>query len=284
MGPVASPCRTLQYAHDNTSDGGEIDVLDAAGYGTIQISKTISIINDGVGTAGVLTTPGQDGIKINTVPTAAVVLRGLTVDGGGVGQNGIVFYAGGSLTISNCVVQNFAGNSNGAGNGILLWPNSGSQIVTITNTTVSDNQYIGLSYLPGGSAGGTLTVDRVTATRNGIVGIAVYTLGSSGISIGSMSNSLASNSITGIQVIGGNFVLDNVLAFQNSGKGILATGDGNHSTTLTLGRSSAGNNGANISTHGDDLTTDNNTTLLSYGDNHIKFFTVGGAKAAVPLF
>ena len=38
-GPVASPCRTLQYAHDQTSPGGEIDVLDPAGYGSLIIES-----------------------------------------------------------------------------------------------------------------------------------------------------------------------------------------------------------------------------------------------------
>src|SRR5579883_1249856 len=53
-GAPTSPCRTLQYVHDNIiADGGEIDVLDPAGYGPIAITKGISIVNDGVGTAGV---------------------------------------------------------------------------------------------------------------------------------------------------------------------------------------------------------------------------------------
>jgi hypothetical protein len=53
-GSIASPCRTLQYVHDNIiAAGGEIDILDPAGYGTITITKALSIINDGAGTAGV---------------------------------------------------------------------------------------------------------------------------------------------------------------------------------------------------------------------------------------
>ncbi|MCG4712409.1 hypothetical protein L0P28_16900, partial [Dorea formicigenerans] len=51
-GPLATPCRTMQYAHDNTAAGGEIDVKHAAGYGTLTITKSITILNEGVGTAG----------------------------------------------------------------------------------------------------------------------------------------------------------------------------------------------------------------------------------------
>jgi hypothetical protein len=34
-----SPCRTFQHAHDVVAAGGEIDVLDPAGYGTVTIAK-----------------------------------------------------------------------------------------------------------------------------------------------------------------------------------------------------------------------------------------------------
>src|SRR5471030_2519696 len=51
-GAPTSPCRSLQYAHDQAVNaGGEIDILDPAGYGALSITKGISIVNDGVGTA-----------------------------------------------------------------------------------------------------------------------------------------------------------------------------------------------------------------------------------------
>src|SRR5271155_4981612 len=64
-GAPVTPCRTLQYTHDNVvAAGGEIDILDPAGYGTINITKSISIVNDGVGTAGVQANTGN-AITIN---------------------------------------------------------------------------------------------------------------------------------------------------------------------------------------------------------------------------
>src|SRR5262245_62930525 len=53
-----APCRTLQKAHDSTNPGGEVNMLDPAGYGTVVISKAISIVNDGVGSAGILVPNG----------------------------------------------------------------------------------------------------------------------------------------------------------------------------------------------------------------------------------
>src|SRR5207302_3494871 len=43
-----TPCRTFQSAHDKTFANGEITVLDPGGYGAVTITKTISIVNDGV--------------------------------------------------------------------------------------------------------------------------------------------------------------------------------------------------------------------------------------------
>jgi len=40
-------------------------VLDPAGYGAITITKALSIVNDGVGTAGVQQTQGTDAITVN---------------------------------------------------------------------------------------------------------------------------------------------------------------------------------------------------------------------------
>jgi hypothetical protein len=104
----ASPCRSFQHAHDVAPAHGEIDVLDPAGYGAVTITKSISI--QGHGFSGISIASGATGITINAGPSDAVTLNGLIIDGGGVGANGIVFNSGSSVTIANCVVQNFIGN------------------------------------------------------------------------------------------------------------------------------------------------------------------------------
>lgn len=65
----ATPCRTFQAAHDKTLPNGEITVLDPGGYGAVMITKTISIINDGVGEAGMLISGGAAGVTINASST-----------------------------------------------------------------------------------------------------------------------------------------------------------------------------------------------------------------------
>jgi len=74
LSTAARSCRTLAVALTATNAGGEIDVLDPAGYDSLTITKAISIVNDGVGTAGVIV-PSGVGITINAGTSDAVSLR-----------------------------------------------------------------------------------------------------------------------------------------------------------------------------------------------------------------
>src|SRR5260370_27751620 len=124
------PCRSFAYAITQTDPGGEIDVLDSAGYGTLTIDRAISIVNDG-SLAKVAVGSGATGIIISAGPGDAIHLRGLTIEGGGVGAIGIQFNAGASLDIVNCVVRHFATD------GIFLAPTTLSTF-SLTNRFVAD--------------------------------------------------------------------------------------------------------------------------------------------------
>jgi hypothetical protein len=111
---LAAPCRSFAQALTQTNASGEITVLDSAGYGTLTINKSITITNPGGVEAGITTTAGQTAITINTSPTIVVTLRGLTLEGGGVGQNGISSGGGGTLNIIGCVIKDFVNVGIGA--------------------------------------------------------------------------------------------------------------------------------------------------------------------------
>lgn len=223
-GPIASPCRTLQYAHDQTSAGGEIDVLDPAGYGALVITKAINVINEG-GVAGVLAGAGGTALTINAGANDKVVLRGLTVEGANVASYGIVFNSGGGLLISNCFVQGFVATSGqpDTGSGIYIKHTSGTPVITVSNTIATNNEYIGMRYVPGGSGGGQFNVIGSQAIGNGY-GITFNAAFSTNAAIkGSVTNSAAiGNQFYGIQIRG------------------KTTADG--ITVALLGTSSVGNN------------------------------------------
>jgi Periplasmic copper-binding protein (NosD) len=106
-GAPTNACRTLQYTFDNiVSAGGEIDILDPAGYGTIGITHAISIVNDGVGTAGVQAASGV-AITISAGANDAIRLKGLNIEGLGTGFEGIQLNAGASLTVEDCTIKDF---------------------------------------------------------------------------------------------------------------------------------------------------------------------------------
>src|SRR3984893_8976320 len=65
-----APCKTFAGAISKTAVGGEIDTLDSGGFGTLTISKSITIDGTG-GLAGILAA-STTGFTINiTAPTDA---------------------------------------------------------------------------------------------------------------------------------------------------------------------------------------------------------------------
>jgi hypothetical protein len=113
-----APCKTFAGAISKTAEGGEIDALDPAGYGTLTIVKSITIDGGtGSGWASVLnsSTTGFN-VNVTTNPsTSVVILRNITINGaskcvtaGCQGLKGIRWTAGNALHVENCVIENQA--------------------------------------------------------------------------------------------------------------------------------------------------------------------------------
>ena len=254
--PVTTPCRTFAYALTQTAPSGEIIVLSSAGYGAVTINQAVSIINTS-NFAGVTVASG-DGITINAGVNDSVTLRGLTIDGGGTGRNGIVFNSGGKLTIDQCNALNFVITSGLSGVGISIQLTSGNHNIVITNTTASNNGNAGVYFVPpsGSTATTEIVIDRVTANNNINYGIAIDNSNSSGAAMASTSNSIASGNSTGYYLNHATDSLDSSYAAGNA-FGIFMDGG-----TLALGRSVLMNN----SQYGLDI---NGGTVNSYKDNRI---------------
>src|SRR5216683_1097643 len=89
---ITQPCATFAHAYSLTAASGIVAALDPGKYGPLTITGAITI------TAG-----GSDN----------VALIGLEIDGAGAGYNGIVLNSAGSLTVTNCTLQNFAYDGSG---------------------------------------------------------------------------------------------------------------------------------------------------------------------------
>ncbi len=159
-----APCKTFAGAISKTAANGEINAIDPAGFGAVTITKSITI--NCVGTTGTILASGTNGIIINI--TAAedrktVRIRGLDINGGGTGINGIRILSAAKVFIEDTLIDGFVQN------GISVESASPSQIV-VSNTAIR-NTNIGISLHPGsGAASTSLTVEnsRIAGNQTGL--------------------------------------------------------------------------------------------------------------------
>jgi len=156
---LVNPCRSFSGAHSAVDAGGEIVALDAAGYGSVTITKSVTITANPGYFAGIAVSTG-DAVTIAT-PGVNVILRNLSINSVG-GTNGVVMTAGSQLSIENCVFSNFSAIS---GRAISVQTEARVRVV---DTLVRENWH-GL-YLTGGAKA---TVARSTFLGNLDAGIYV---------------------------------------------------------------------------------------------------------------
>jgi hypothetical protein len=252
-----SPCKTFQHAHDVVLAGGEISVLDTGGYGTLIINKAISIVAIGV-EASIATSSGQTAITINAGSTDKIFLRGLTLDGQGVGSGAIFFNSGGSLTVEDCIMRNYNGD------GITFLPNTTATLV-VSNSYFNDGNAAGIDIDSGGGGRITASIDRSTFSGNnygvyvqGVIGtlpvdVAVTdSVASNQFSAGFFAQSSANHSVI-------NLSLTRVLA-EGNGVGFQANGT---NAILWLTQSTL----TGSKSHGFEI--DPGGVIKTYGDNSL---------------
>jgi hypothetical protein len=159
-----SPCKTFQQAVNVVDPGGEVTAIDSAGFGPISIGKSVTITSPPGVEAGIVPNPpSADAIDIiNASSTDTIVLRGLTLQGGGSGDIGIFAISGANIEIVDCAIRGFV-------NGINI-ATANAMTIAIYNTVVADSG-TGV-FLK--TSGGTLraALDGVRVNNNG-TGISV---------------------------------------------------------------------------------------------------------------
>lgn len=105
-----APCKTFAGAISKTAAGGEIDALDPGGFGTVTITKAITI-DGGAGQVASVLASGTNGINVNAGVNDVVILRHLTINGisgtGAGGLNGVRYSSGAALHIQDCYIFGF---------------------------------------------------------------------------------------------------------------------------------------------------------------------------------
>jgi len=251
----AQPCRTFQHAHDAVAAGGEIDVLDPAGYGALTITKSVSI--QGYGFAGISAPNLGNGIFVSATAADDVSLNGVLIQGNGsIGQSGIFFLAARSLLVENCVAQNvgFAG--------IRVESNaSTAQTLAVSSSSFANNGY-GIYVSPNSSGAIAAVIERIGLYRNGsgmyidgqhgtgALGVAVTdSVSSNNTSFGFVVGSTAGHSVA-------NLALTRVTATGNN----VGIQSGGTNATLRIAQSTITQNATGYAVF---------APILSLGDNFI---------------
>jgi hypothetical protein len=241
-----APCKTFAGAISKTASPGEIDCLDPGGFGTLTITRSMTI--DCTGTFGSILASGTTGININdgggSPGTAVVLLRGLSINGAGTtpGTYGIHFVSGLSLVVENCAIYGFTSSP---GLGIAFNPGTAATLDVI-------DTLVGQNGTPASGGGIQVAPSNNTATAVAMlnnVKLAKNAVGAAAVGQGGAA---------AIQII--NSVISN-----GSNTALIAIGAG---ATIRIGRSAIINNaGGSI-----------NGNVLSYLDNQM----VGNSPNTAP--
>lgn len=252
-----APCKTFAGAISKTAVAGEINCLDSAGYGAVTITKSISIICNGV--IGGILSAGTNGVIINALASDKVVLKGLDINGANTGLNGIRVLSAGAVTIEDVTIANTTQW------GIQI-NNTALHTFQITRVTTTNSTLGGVQVRPANA--GAVAVGVVT-------GLVSYKNGR-GIEIdgngGSTSSTLISHSVfnsnsIGINLITGGTALTAMVSdsvVQNSSTGISAAAN----TSVKVGRMSITGNSVGVSGN-----------VSSFGTNQLRDNSADGTLA-----
>ena len=266
---VAHACATFQTALTKTIAGGEIAVVDTGDYGEVLIGQQVSISNDGAGEASMFVgdTPLTGaGIIIGAGVGDVVSLRGLVIDGRGIGNIGILVGQASAVHVQNCVIRNLEG---AGGTGLLFQPSNNSQLFVSDSIIFNNGSGAGTGGIviqPTGSGGANVALDRVHLENN-VLGL--YVDGSQ--SAGNGGHVVVRDSVVSGNAAGGILaftltrfapaflVVEHTSSVNNGGTGILANGP--HATMLL--------DGTLVARNGVGISAVNGGQLISYGNNKV---------------
>ena len=266
-----APCKTFAGALSKTAAGGEINCLDPGGYGTLAITKSITV--DCTGTFGSALNSGTFGFTINdagsaTPGTIEVKLRGLSINGAGSGITGIRFLSGKSLVLQDVFIENQKG-----GSGISIANSSANSTISLYDVSVVDG-LTGIEIRPTGSGTVKVLMANVRILDNSSNGLRVDSSATTGGDVQvHLADSHISANQTGISTNSSGsritMMVEGSSITNNATTGVAASG---LSTTIWLGNTSILGNATGVSTAG-------GAALNSFGTNRVQ----GNPNNAAPI-
>lgn len=263
---IAAPCRSFTQALAQTNSGGELIILDSAGYGPLVVNKSVSITAP-EGVYGGVTVP-NGGIGVSIANNLKVTLRGLAINGAGVGATGISVTGANSsvVDVSNCVIQGVTGNG--------IYVSGGTTVVTDTSILKNAGSAVAVRAL-GFGTDPRVSLARVTLSNND-KGVNVSGP-SNGYVYVTIDSSTVSSNATGYYIVTDTGISNETLLFSSN------TNVANNNTSIVVGA------GATLRLEKTSVSgwfgggVTNNGQIYSFGDNAIADSITGNAPNAQPL-
>jgi hypothetical protein len=224
-----APCKTFAGAISKTFINGEIDALDPGGYGTITITKSITLDGGtGEGWASILASGSPQGVLVSLTDTSGndpqhtVRLRHLSINGTGssgtvgtrTGTNGVnvssLSQAGSTVIVDSCLIDGFVSNGINA-----TFPNGGNLVVS--NSVIQESATGIRIASTAGFAVGTFNNVQIERNTTGVLN------GTNAFS--SMKDcNVSLNTGDGVQATGGAINVSTCLISHNTSNGVNAAG------------------------------------------------------------
>jgi len=257
-----APCKTFSGAISKTAKDGEINAMDPGGFGTLTITKSITV--DGTGTnASVLSALAPSAFTVNITDAAdvrkAVTIRNLTINGAASGTSGIRVLAALNVAIENVTIGNLT--THGVDINV-----SAATRVSLNNVTVRNALGSGVRVI-----GATGATPAVSIDNSSFTGCGTGVLGDNNARV-SIKNSVASNNVNA------GFDSNAVTAGQGAEVNLYNSASYNHfGSASAKGISAGGAAGGGILRIASSAVHTNqigwnvgvNGTIVSYGNNYM---------------
>jgi hypothetical protein len=238
-----APCKTFAGAISKTANGGEINCLDPGGFGGVTIGKSLTIKCHY--TEGGVLVSGTNAIVINATSTDSITLRGLDINGIGVGAqtslSGVKVLGAQRVQIFDSEIYRFQ-------SGVTIAPTSPTTRTLLKNNHIHDNG-IGVINAPGSNAiTNTVATLRYNDIQGNTCGVTTSAFGTNG-STPTTTDCGANTSLSGINKgattkIYHTGINDNATGIESRGASAvteIAYDDITGSTTAALRRLDSGN-------------------------------------------
>jgi len=212
-----APCKTFAGAISKTANGGEINCLDPGGFGGVTIGKSLTIKCHY--TEGGVLVSGTNAIVINATGTDTVTLKGLDINGIGVGAptslSGVKVLGAAKVNLIDNEIYRFQ-------SGVTIAPTTAQTTTVLKGNHIHDNN-IGVINAPGSNANlFTTMVLRGNDIQHNVCGVTVSAFGTNA-STPTTTDCGAATSGSGINKIAQAFIYNTGINV-NSSNGLTARG------------------------------------------------------------